>query len=101
MSACDSTEDEDERLDRLLAVAADESQPRAARLKAASALLPLFHAPIPPKHVSVQGKDMSYADWQRKVQVEAGLTQWHEKKRAADPAKPLNPARRSVNQTRK
>ncbi len=96
MRACDVTEDESERLDRLLAVAADESQPRAARMKAASALLPLFHTPIPPKIIETTGEPMSYAEWQRKVQVEAGLTQWQEKKRAVDPAKPLNTAPATV-----
>ncbi len=64
-NSSDPPEDEAEYLDRLLAVAADESQPRAARLKAASALLPLFHAPIPPKHIQITGKDMSAAEWLR------------------------------------
>ncbi len=99
MSACNVTEDE--RLDRLLAVAADESQPRAARLEATSALLPYCHTPIPPKITETTGEPMSNSEWQRKVQVEAGLTQWHEKKRAADPTEPLDPARPAVNQTRK
>ena len=63
MRACNVTEDE--RLDRLLAVAADESQPPAARLKAASELLPYCHAPIPPKIIETTGEDMSAAEWLR------------------------------------
>ena len=70
MRACDVTEDEGERLDRLLAVAADESQPRAARFEAAKAALPLCHTPIPPKHVRVQGEDMDYAEWLRQARAE-------------------------------
>ncbi len=73
MSACEVTEDEDERLDRLLAVAADESQPRAARMKAASALLPYCHTPIPPKIIETTGKPMSSAEWRR--EIETGLAQ--------------------------
>ena len=98
MRACDVTEDESERLDRLLAVAADESQPRAARFEAASALLPYCHTPIPPKITETTGEPMSRVEWQRKVEI--GLTQWQEKKRAADPAKPLNPAPPTVKLTR-
>ncbi len=69
MRACDVTEDEGKRLDRLLAVAADESQPRAVRMKAASALLPYCHTPIPPKHVETTGEDMSYAAWLRQARA--------------------------------
>ena len=55
MRACDVTEDE--RLDRLLAIMNDESQPPAARMEAAKAALPLCHTPIPPKHIQTTDED--------------------------------------------
>jgi hypothetical protein len=69
MSVPDTTEDEDEHLDRLLAVMRDESQPTVVRLEAAKNTLPYCHTEIPPKHIEITGEDMTYAEWLRKARA--------------------------------